>query len=81
MGKLFEFLQENNGCLSTARLIPVVVTLSIVFKYVLQAIQTGNSNFTVEEITLLLGSFGIKVGQKTIEVKPGDVSNANDKKG
>lgn len=69
MGKIFEFLQESNGDLSTARLIPVIITGAIVFKYVWLTITTGSGNFTVEEITLLLGAFGIKAGQKVIEVK------------
>lgn len=70
MGKLFEFLQENNGNLSTARLIPVVITAAVIFKYIWQVITTGSANFTIEEMTLLLGSFGIKVGQKVLENKP-----------
>lgn len=69
MNKVFEFLQEANGDLSTARLIPVIITGAIIFKYVWMAITTGSSNFTIEEITLLLGAFGIKAGQKAIEVK------------
>lgn len=70
MNKLFEFLQEENGGLSTARLIPVVITAAIIFKYVWQVITTNTSNFTPEEITMILGSFGIKVGQKALENKP-----------
>ena len=69
MNKLFEFLQESNGGLSTARLIPVIVSLAIIFKYIWQTIQSGTGNFTVEEITMLLGTFGIKVGQKAMETK------------
>jgi len=70
MNKLFEFLQENNGNLSTARLIPVVITAAVLFKYIWQVVTTGTANFTIEEMTLLLGSFGIKVGQKALEAKP-----------
>ena len=70
MNKMFEFLQENNGNLSTARLIPVIITFAIIFKYIWKKVAVGNSTFTVEEITLLLGSFGIKVGQKAMETKP-----------
>lgn len=69
MNKLFEFLQEENGGLSTARLIPVIISCAVIFKYVWQTVTVGNANFTVEEITLLLGAFGIKVGQKAMEAK------------
>ena len=69
MNKMFEFLQENNGNLSTARLIPVIITFAIIFKYIWQTVSVGNASFTIEEITLLLGSFGIKVGQKAMETK------------
>lgn len=69
MNRMFEFLQENNGNLSTARLIPAIISCAVIFKYIWQTITTGNAAFTAEEITLVLGSFGIKVGQKVIENK------------
>lgn len=79
MNKLFQFLQESNGNLSTARLIPTIVTLAIIFKYVWQVVKTDAANFSVEEITMLLGSFGIKVGQKPLEKKPNEIPANQDK--
>lgn len=69
MRNVFEFLQENNGNLSTARLLPVVITSAIIFKYIYQVLSTGTASFTSEELVMVLGSFGIKVGQKAIENK------------
>ena len=69
MNKIFEFLQEGNGDFSSARLITMLFAGAILFKYVWQVIQTGNANFSMEEITMMLGSFGIKAGQKYVENK------------
>lgn len=69
MNKLFEFLQEENGGLSTARLIPFLFACAILFKYIWQVMKTNNANFSIEEITMMLGSFGLKVGQKAMETK------------
>lgn len=69
MNTLLQFLKEGNGNLSTARLIPVTIVAAVIFKYVWQTVTVGSSTFTPEEITLVLGSFGIKVGQKAMEEK------------
>lgn len=70
MYKMFEFLQEDNGGFSSARLITLLFACAILFKYVWQVVQTGNANFSMEEISMMLGSFGIKAGQKYVEDKP-----------
>ena len=68
--KIFEFMQEDNGGFSSARLIIFLFAFAIVFKYVWQIIHTGTANFSMEEITMMLGAFGIKSGQKYVENKP-----------
>ena len=70
MNKIFEFLQEENGGFSSARLITMLFACAIIFKYVWQIIKTDNANFSMEEITMMLGAFGIKAGQKYVENKP-----------
>lgn len=70
MNKLFEFLQEDNGGFSSARLITMLFAGAILFKYLWQVVQKGDANFSMEEITLMLGAFGIKAGQKFVENKP-----------
>ena len=69
MNKIFEFLQEDNGGFSSARLITTLFACAILFKYVWQVAQKGDANFSMEEITMMLGSFGIKAGQKFVENK------------
>ena len=73
MNKIFEFLQENNGGLSSARLITIMFASAILFKYVWQVVKTNDANFSMEEITMMLGAFGIKAGQKYVENKPMEV--------
>ena len=70
MNKIFGFLQEDNGVFSSARLITVLFACAIIFKYVWQIVKTDNANFSMEEITMMLGAFGIKAGQKYVENKP-----------
>lgn len=69
MNRIFELLQENNGNFSSARLITFMISGAVLFKYIWQVVHTGNANITGEEIALVLGSFGLKVGQKAIENK------------
>jgi len=73
MGKIFEFLQEDNGGFSCTRAIVMLFAFAILFKYVWQVVTTGTANFSMEEITMMLGSFGIKAGQKVVENKPSEV--------
>ena len=74
MNKLFEFFQEDNGGFSSARLITLLFASAIIFKYVWQIVHTNDANFSMEEITMMLGSFGIKAGQKYVENKPTDTT-------
>ena len=67
MNKLFEFLQEENGGFSSARLITIMFASAILFKYVWQVVKTNDANFSMEEITMMLGAFGIKASQKIVE--------------
>lgn len=69
MNKLFEFLQEDNGGLSMARLIAFMMCGLYFIQGVYQIFTIGKVDMDWQDISAVLGPFAIKSWQKQFEEK------------
>lgn len=68
--KLLQFLQESNGQLSSTRLFTLLIVLGTIIDWMhcifaLKQVWTPS----VQELSLIFATMGLKVGQKIIEEK------------
>lgn len=67
---LLQFLSEDNGNRSSARLISFIITTVILFTWSYTCIKTKTFiPFDYSQVAILLGAFGLKVAQKSNEEK------------
>lgn len=71
MLKFSEFLQEDNGGQSCARLNAFMVTSAAVFDWVWNTIHGEQWNPSITVAGILIAAWGAKVVQKRFEEKPG----------
>ena len=65
--KIFEFLEEDNGGLSSMRLIAVAITGLYIFQGVWQIVHEGKMTTDIKDIGAVLGVLYMKVQQKAKE--------------
>lgn len=70
MGRLIEFLEENNGGISFMRVASFGIIGVTLFVWAYTSIRTMQiQKMDIEQIMLILGSLGFKLGQKIVENK------------
>lgn len=70
MNRIFEFLEENNGGVSFMRVASFGVIGVTLFVWAYTSIKTNEiQKLDIEQLMLILGSLGFKLGQKIIENK------------
>ncbi len=70
MKSLLQMLSEGDGQVSTMRVLAFLVVLSILIPAVVVAIRTNTGlSLSMEQITLILGTLGIKTFQRSVEEK------------
>lgn len=70
MNRIFEFLEENNGGVSFMRVASFGIIGVILFVWAYTSIKTMQiQKIDIEQLMLMLGALGFKLGQKIIENK------------
>ncbi|MCC7212504.1 MAG: hypothetical protein IT451_11785 [Candidatus Brocadia sp.] len=70
MNRLFEFLEENNGGISFMRVASLGIIGVTLFVWAYTSIKTMQiQKIDIEQLMLMLGALGFKLGQKIIENK------------
>jgi hypothetical protein len=67
---MFEFLEENNGGISFMRVASLGIISVTLFVWAYTSIKTATiQKMDIEQLMLILGSLGFKLGQKIVENK------------
>lgn len=66
---LFNMFKEDNGNVSSMRITMFIITLCCMVDYMFSTFTKGQWKPSPEIITILLGSLGLKMGQKFAESK------------
>ena len=70
MNRMFEFLEEDNGGISFMRVASFGIIGVTLFVWAYTSIRTMQiQKMDIEQIMLILGSLGFKLGQKFVESK------------
>lgn len=70
MNRIFEFLEENNGGVSFMRVASFGIIGVTLFVWAYTSIKTNEiQKLDIEQLMLMLGSLGFKLGQKIVENK------------
>jgi len=67
--KLSQFLEEDNGRLSSARLLTLLVTIAVIIDWMHAIFTVGIWTPEIQVIGMVLGTMGFKVLQKNKENK------------
>lgn len=68
MNRLFEFLEENNGGISFMRVASFGIIGVTLFVWAYTSVKTMTiQKIDIEQLMLILGSLGLKLGQKVVE--------------
>ena len=69
MNAIKEILSDNDGSLSTIRLVVLAIVAAVLGNWVYLTIHTGQQQtLDWSSITLVLGAMGVKVAQKPFEI-------------